>query len=116
MRYVRDAIISAADASVGQNSIVVDANQLISISLQAVVAGTSAGALKLQFSDDFALLNQANAQPTHWSDIPSATVAVAGAGVYGIPKFDLCYRWIRAVYTPSSGTGTITANMNALSF
>lgn len=113
MKYVRDTLISAADGSVNVTSAIIDSNQLISISLQAVATGTIAGTAKLQFSDDPGFPHRPD--PINWNDVPSATVAVASAGSYAIPKTDLCYRWLRVVYTATSGTGTLTVNFNALS-
>jgi hypothetical protein len=49
---------------------------------------------------------------TNWSDIPNATISVAGAGTYLIPKFDICYDFLRLVYT-STATGVQTALMIA---
>ena len=74
--------------------------------MQANVTGTMAGTLKLQFSND------TGASPTLWSDIPSASIAVANTGTYIIAKTDLCYANIRLAYVRTSGSGTITANVN----
>lgn len=111
MRFLRDTVITLGDASGTLNSAIIDSNQLLSVSLQAEVVGTAAGTLIIQYSNDFA----PNDNPTNFSPIPSATVAIAGVGVYSIPKIDLCYRWLRVNYTATSGTGSLTANLMALS-
>jgi hypothetical protein len=82
--------------------------------LQVVATGTIAGAVKLQYSNDPV---QSPAVPTNWSDIPSATVTLTGtAGVFSIPKTDLCYNWVQAVFTASGGAGTVTATLQGVGF
>lgn len=112
MRFLRDTVINGGDASGNLTSAAIDANQLLSISVQSVSTGTAAGTLKLQFSNDAPSNISA---PTNWTDIPSATVSVTAASTVGIAKTELCYRFVRVVYTFTSGTGTITANIMALS-
>ncbi len=90
----------------------IPAQFLLSCSLQVASTGL-VGTAKLQFSNDKV---QGSTQPTNWTDIPSATVSVTGAGVFGIPKTDLAYEWIQVVYTNSSGTGTLSANLHTYGF
>lgn len=116
MRYLQDTIISAADASTNQSSIIIDSSYTVSASLQVIVTGSAVGTVVFQASNDYAQ-NPPNTQtPVNWSPIPSATVSITGPGVFLIPKTDLCYGHIRAVYTFTSGTGTITANIAKLGF
>lgn len=106
------AILPQTAASV--NSTALTAQNLFQCSVQMVCTGSAAGTLKVQASNDTrpgALPSQVT--PTNWSDIPSATVTVTGAGTYLIPKIDICYQYIRLVYT-NTGTGTIAANLKAL--
>jgi len=108
-------IISAASAAVDQSSSPIDARNLLYISVQAVITGTSTGTLKLQFSNDILDPTLTLSAPTNWSDIPNATVVVAGAGVVAIPKTDLCYQTIRAVFIHTNGaSGTITVNTKVI--
>lgn len=111
MRQVNELIIpSQAAATI--TTAAIPALNLFNVSAQATAVGAgAAGTLKIQASNDEPVA--ANAVPTNWSDIPSATIAVAGAGAFLIPKTDLCYQWIRFVYT-NSGTGTISARFKAL--
>lgn len=96
------------------NSVALDAENLYQCSAQIVCTGSAAGTLKLQASNDIQLGQQPSTlTPTNWSDIPSATVTVSGAGSYLIPKTDICYQYVRLVYT-NSGTGTISVNIKAL--
>jgi hypothetical protein len=118
MKNINCIALSAVDTS-SQNGGAIDANQLICASFQAVFADiTAVGTVKVQASNDINTTgyNSNNFSPTNWSDISGATVAVSAGGVVLIPKFDLSYQWIRAVYTRTSGgSTTVVVNMNALS-
>lgn len=74
----------------------ISADQMIAASLQMVITGTAqsapAGNLLIQVSNDPPLA----AVPTHWST--GATLAVSGAGTYLVPKIDISYQFIRALY------------------
>lgn len=110
-------ILSASDATTATGS-AIDVNQIIAASFTAVFADVSAaGALKLQVSND---LNNGVPRnlfvPTHWSDIPNATSTIASGVGPAIVIGQMCFSYIRAVYTPSGGgTTTVTVIMNALS-
>lgn len=111
--------INAGDASADITGQTIDAAFVLYASAQAKVTGTSTGTLKLQFSNDppTGLLRDAtgNLIPVNWSDVPSATVAVAGAGLYVIPKTDICYRWIRSLFVhTNAASGTLTSNINTI--
>lgn len=100
-------------AAASVNSSAVDARNLFYCSAQIAVTGAGAGTLKLQVSNDIAGSDGNPGSPSNWSDVPSASIAISGAGAYLIPKTDMCYQWARLVYT-NSGTGTINAIFKAL--
>lgn len=110
MRYYNDPIMSAANAATNQNSSAVNVQLARFASVQAVVTGTATGTLKLQVSNDD------NGSASNWSDLTGATVSVSSAGAYLIPAQNMCYQFLRAVYTASSGTGTITVNCHTVGF
>lgn len=110
MRQVNDNIIPF-QAAATINSSQIPALNLFYCSAQITTTGSAAGTLKLQASNDET--NGLVTVPTNWSDIPSATVSVSGAGSFLIPKTDLCYQWVRVVYT-NSGTGNISVVFKAL--
>lgn len=103
--------LSSTGAS--QHGATIDSTSMLYASAQAIVTGTVTGTLILQFSND--IVNPTNTPtPVNWSPIPSATVAIAGAGVYAIPATLLCYEYIRADYTSASGTGSIIVHTKVL--
>jgi hypothetical protein len=110
MRFYNEPVISAANAATNQNSIAVDSKLCRYASLQVVTTGTAAGSVKLQVSNDD------NGSVTNWSDLTGATVSVSGANVYLIPAQNMSYQYVRAVYTVTSGTGTITATMHMVGY
>lgn len=114
MKPLNDVALNAVAISgtATNNSNPVDGSFLIAGSAQAVVTGTATGTLKLQYSNDAPGVGS----PANWSDIPSASVAVSGAGVYAIAKLDLCYQWIRATYTNATNTGVLTVTIKGHAF
>lgn len=103
------------------------ASAIITVSGAASLVGT----LKLQGSND----NVANGQPpysspndpTNWADIPNellsvvavastaaVAVSVSAAGSVLLPAQDIAYKWIRAVWTYTSGSGTIVVNVHGI--
>lgn len=92
----------------------IDSNQLVAASFQSVFGDvTAAGTVKIQGSNDICYdqYQPAIFTPPNWSDIPNATSTIAlGVGpMILIPV--MSFRWIRAVYTRTSG-GTTTVNVN----
>ncbi len=124
MRQSFEKLIDAGDATGSINSGKIDARQVYSLSLvMTSTNGANAGAVKLQGSNDIcAFGNVAGAfTPTNWVDIPSTLVdgsgtVAAGAAVTLVVK-QLCYAWVRAVWTPTGGAaGLITAIVNSQGF
>jgi hypothetical protein len=63
------------------------------------------GSLKLQSSNSIAS-KAADVPSTSWVDIDGSTVAVSGADNIMFNVADCAYRWVRVVYTSTSGSGT----------
>lgn len=95
----------------------IDVNQIVSASFQVVaVGGTDAGTITLQMSNDLTLgVPRDQFQPTHWSDIPSATTTVAGSAAPPIIIANMAYSYIRAIYARSAGNGALQVNANFIS-
>lgn len=91
---------------------------LVSVTL-AVTGGTSpTGTFKLQGCNDAGDAQTAGAAAiadlANWADIANATSAITTNGVTSISVADLAFRWVRVVFTYTSGTGgTVTARAQA---
>lgn len=96
------------------NGVAIPAQDLWAVSVQVVATGSASGTAKIQVSNDNPVTGTGMV-PTNWTDLPSATVDVSGAGAVLIPKTEVCYQWLRVVYA-NSGTGTIAANMKVSGF
>ncbi len=102
------------------NSAAIDASNMYSISVQAITTtDPDSSTLKIQVSNDSPIGNKGFSSsvwtPTNWTDLPSATVTMTTAGTALIPKTDLCYQFIRLVYTPANTpTGTLTAQIKVM--
>ena len=83
--------------------------------IQAVLTGAPVGSLQLQGSNDPGPNASYTTAPTNWSNVGSPT-AISAAGVFLINMPDTYYNWVRAVYTPTSGTGTVAILFNAKGF
>lgn len=93
----------------------VDTGQIVLLSIQAVWTGSPVGSFKLQISNDDVPVavepNKPYAQNpssnvVNWTDYTGSTTAVSGAGDFMWNILESGYRWIRVVYTRTSGTGT----------
>lgn len=106
---MRATTLTSIDAATGTvNGFELNANQGFACSLQAIGTGTLAGTLKLQYSNDPSELK--SPAPTNWTD-SGLTVALTAGSIVIIPKTDICYNWVRAVFTASGGAGTVTARI-----
>ena len=111
MRQVNQNIIPVQSAATVTTAAIPALNLFYASAQIAATGAGAAGTLVMQASNDD--LTAANAVPVNWSNIPSATIAVSGAGAFLIPKIELSYQWVRLVYT-NSGTGTISVVFKAL--
>lgn len=112
MHFVNRSVLSGADTG-SLTGPAIDSNQLFIASFQAIFQDVSAaGTVKIQASNDECNdgYQASNFIPTNWSDIPSATSTVASGVAPLITVPNLCYRFIRVVYTRSSG-GSTTMNV-----
>lgn len=70
------------------------------------------GALKFQVSNDTPNSINGNGATPIWFDLPSGGFTINGAAVQG-GNFDALYwRWLRVVYTKTSGTGLMQVLLN----
>lgn len=122
MRDAQIQLFEAQATNANAQSAAVPIQQIFKISGQVITSAGAGinGSLQLQVSNDQAPAgNMGNAYvPTNWSNFGSA-VTVNAAGVQLIAAVDVCFRWLRAVFTDSSGgtsAATITVNIEAQGF
>lgn len=119
MNSLNRAIISAGNATLTLNSNTVDGTNLFSVSVQAVFSVANSGTLKLQASNDYdpdSVNISGNYTPTNWSDITGASHTIAAATTAFIPKTEVSNQWIRAVWTPTAGAGTVTVRVKTIGY
>lgn len=117
MRNINVAILSAADTG-SHSGAAVDTGQVVSASFTAVFGDTGAsGTVKIQASNDIDNANYVPGfAPTNWVDIPGASAVITSGSSAVISIAQMAYKWVRAVYTRTSGgTTSITVTMNGLS-
>lgn len=102
---VKDRPVSTA-TSLGAtfNSQAVTISDRLGFSIACLVTGTTpAGTFKLQWSND----------GVNFDDITSQTRAITDVGYY-VFNVSACYtKWVRLVYTRTSGTGAVTAVLSS---
>ena len=85
-------------------------DEQVSFSVQASMTGSPLGVIQLQASNDIVL---SSAQvPVNWTTIQESVAAVTGAGTYMVNYSLPSYTWVQLVYNPTSGSGTMYANIN----
>jgi hypothetical protein len=77
----------------------VDTGPYSSTSVQAAWTGTPTGTLKIQIADDDAA--------SVWTDYTGSSVSLTGTADTCAWFFSTASRWVRVVYTFTSGTGTL---------
>ena len=110
MQTLSQTVIRAASAASEQTSATIAGQLLSSLSLQAVVAGGSGivGVLYVDGSNE--------ETPVNWYSPVGASISVSGNVSTGTVALGVCYRWLRARWVPSAGTGgTISVAMMAQS-
>lgn len=118
MRYVNCNVLSGVDTS-SQTGSKVDANQLVAASFAIRFGDAGAnGTFKIQASNDPTPDGYlaSTFTPTNWVDIPNQSASITSGASALLTISNMCYRWVRAVYTRSSGgSSTVNVDMDALS-
>lgn len=118
MRRINETIISGQAATANPFSgPAIDMREFYAMtSIIRSSSGSNAGTLKLQGSNDQDASNMPNFAPTNWVDIPSKSVTVTAGAIAVIEAVQLCYAYVRHVWTPSAGAGTIAVDINKQGF
>jgi hypothetical protein len=125
-QYVQSSILMSCSMASTCTSIGVDLNQMNLASIEAVFTGSPVGTLGLQISsDDVPLCNTGSANcvtynpagnVVNWVTYTGSSEAVTSSGNF-LWNLNLAgYRWIRLVYIPTSGTGSLSATYDAKSY
>lgn len=110
MNNVAVTILNAADTAT-QIGAAQDTNQIVSASFVPVFGDiTAVGVVKIQCSNDNPAPSGGRTPgsftPTNWADIPNATSAITSGVGPAIVIPNMCFSYIRAVYTKTSGGST----------
>lgn len=119
MKSTQYTMITAL-ATANRTSDDVDVNQAVSASFQfATTDLTAEGTLKIQASNDnpgpSGNFMNSSFVPPNWADVPNATsTIVLGVGpMIVIPN--MCFRYVRAVFTRTAGAGSFSILLTVIS-
>jgi len=117
MRQQSSTLIANQSMASSFNTTGINLISIYAYSIQAVWSGGSSpvGTFSLQGSNDAGDngSGQGVSQPVNWSTITGSSQAISGTP--GNILFDVTecsYRWVRLVYTATSGSGTVSATIN----
>ena len=116
MRNSQVTMLSAANTA-SRTSAALDVNQVVSASFVISQSdATAAGTFKLQACNDLVTQRDTptpESQLINWVDIPNASVIQTANTKQIIVIPNMCFSFIRAVWTASAtSTGTVTVNAN----
>lgn len=109
--------IDEEDASAAATGTAVPAELVQRASIIAEIAGATGptGTLALEASNAPAAAASDPAEPSSTSWATVDTASVTDNGTAGVSVTGLAYRWLRATWTPTAGTGgTITVHMQCV--
>lgn len=113
MRIANEVLLTAADmsaASITTNPVWLGHMYLYAI--QAVFTGAPVGTLKIQTSCDDGGPNVTSPTITNWSDYTGSSQAISAAGNFTWRVTADGDKWVRLVYTKTSGTGSLGVTVN----
>ena len=109
------ATTKAMSASFNSDPIRVE--NLVNAAIQAKFEGGGAptGTLKLQASSDVGTdpgTGMSNVTVSNWTDLTGTSQAISASGDHMWTLQNMGYRWVRIVYTRTSGDDTFSARLN----
>lgn len=113
MRIANDDVKMPTNLAVSQVSEPVWLGHIPYFSIQLVFTGPIVGEFKLQASNDYGRNERANISDTdvlaNWTDIKDSAQSISAAGSHLWSVADAGYKWVRVVWTVTSGSGTLTS-------
>lgn len=110
MRVYPSNLILNGDMSLASlTSNACDLNSMFGYAVQAIVSGSPVGILYIQASCDSASFSF-NSEIVNWSIV--SQVSISDNGKFMINCDAAFYRWVRVMYVKTSGTGSLTVNIN----
>ncbi len=115
MRIANDDFIQAgttSDMSISFNSTPVWLGHIVNYSIQLTFTDNPNGILKLQLSNDIGNPSLAPTEQykgvSHWTDVTGSSQTITESGDHMWEVANSGSRWVRFVWTASSGSGTLT--------
>jgi hypothetical protein len=105
-----DLVLSSTDMSANLQSNPIWLGHIEHFSIQLVFTGTPNGSFKLQASLDDGGIDVSSPSVTNWTDVANSSQAITAAGDHLYTVQNASYKWVRLVWTFSSGSGTITSS------
>lgn len=116
MRFAPVKLLTNGNMAGSLNSFGEDVNQIFMFSIQAVFTGAPNGTLKIQVSNDDVPVGINGQDPAvnvvNWVDYTGSSQTILAAGNFMYIVAEGGYRWVRLVYTASSGSGTLNVVYN----
>lgn len=114
MSLINQILCDNKDASVSQVSDPKSIGYFRGYSIQAYISGSAAGTIWLEGSDDPGVDDAHYVGPaTNWVIIKDTNAVLNSAAPYQLNAGGVYYSWVKAVYTVTSGTGTIKIVYNS---
>ncbi len=95
-------LFGASDSSIAHKSVPAEIGDLFQFSVHIAFSGDESGTLKLEAS------NIGGVDDDNWILVPNSTVSVSSGEHHMWNITGASYRFIRTVWTPTSGSGTIS--------
>lgn len=121
MRTINVEAFDEVSASASANSTPIYVGQLggiITVCGQSVITGSAEGTIRLEYSLDVPD-GSSGFSPSNWNTVTDAAGNSSSASVTSATDFSFddagnkAYEWIRAVYTRTTGSGTLSMRIKA---
>jgi hypothetical protein len=114
MRIGNDSLNIGTNLAVNQTSDPIYLGHIANYSIQLVFTGTPGGNFKLQCSNDMgnpsaSKESDRDFQIENWTDVADSAQTISAAGNHTWDVQNAGYRWVRVVWTQTSGSGTLTS-------